>query len=70
MATQINEEMKMAAAHAIAGCYSLEYLESDYIVPSVFDADVVKKVAVAVLKAARDSGIARKRGRKNLTKVC
>ena len=70
MTTQINEEMKMAAAHAIAGCIAHEYLQPDYIIPSVFDADVVKKVAVAVLKAARDSGISRKRGRKNLTKVC
>ena len=64
MATEINEEMKMAAAHAIAGCISHEYLQPDYIIPSVFDADVVKKVADAVVKAARDSGIARNRGRK------
>jgi malate dehydrogenase (oxaloacetate-decarboxylating) len=64
MATKINEEMKMAAAHAIAGCITKEYLQPDYIIPSVFDADVVKKVADAVVKAARDSGIARNRGRK------
>ena len=64
MATEINEEMKMAAAHAIAGCISHEYLQPDYITPSVFDAEVVKKVADAVVKAARDSGIARNRGRK------
>ena len=64
MATEINEEMKMSAAHAIAGCISHEYLQPDYIIPSVFDADVVKKVGDAVVKAARDSGIARNRGRK------
>jgi malate dehydrogenase (oxaloacetate-decarboxylating) len=64
MATDINEEMKMSAAHAIAGCISHEYLQPDYIIPSVFDADVVKKVGDAVVKAARDSGIARNRGRK------
>ena len=64
MATEINEKMKMSAAHAIAGCISHEYLQPDYIIPSVFDADVVKKVGDAVVKAARDSGIARNRGRK------
>ena len=64
MATEINEEMKISAAHAIAGCISHEYLQPDYIIPSVFDADVVKKVGDAVVKAARDSGIARNRGRK------
>jgi len=64
MATQINEEMKMAAAKAIAECISPEYLQPDYIIPSVFDTDVVRKVADAVVKAARDSGMARNRGRK------
>ncbi len=64
MATQINEEMKMAAAKAIAECISPEYLQPDYIIPSVFDTDVVTKVADAVVKAARDSGVARNRGRK------
>jgi len=64
MATQINEKMKMAAAQAIAECITPEYLQSDYIIPSVFDTDIVKKVADAVVKAARNSGIARNRGRK------
>ena len=64
MATEINEEMKISAAHAIAGCISHEYLQPDYIIPSVFDANVVKKVGDAVVKAARYSGIARNRGRK------
>ncbi|MBC8284133.1 MAG: NAD-dependent malic enzyme [Nitrospinae bacterium] len=64
MATQINEEMKMAAAQAIAECISQEFLQPDYIIPSVFDSNVVTKVADAVVKAARDSGTARNRGRK------
>ena len=66
MATQINEEMKMAAAHAIAECIAHENIQPYYIIPSVFDADVVKKVANAVEKAARHSGIARNRGRKKI----
>ena len=66
MATQINEEMKMAAAHAIAECIAQEYLQPEYIIPSVFDTDVVKKVANAVEKAARNSGIARNPGRKEI----
>jgi malate dehydrogenase (oxaloacetate-decarboxylating) len=65
MPTQINEEMKMAAAHAIAECITHEYLQPDYIIPSVFDADVVKKVTNAVGKASRNSGIVRNRVRKN-----
>ena len=64
MATQINEEMKIAAAQAIAECISTEYLQPDYIIPSVFDTNVVNKVAEAVVNVARDTGIARNRGRK------
>lgn len=64
MATQINEEMKMAAAQAIAECISTECLQPDYIIPSVFDTNVVNKVAEAVIKAARESGVSRSRGRK------
>ena len=66
MTTQINEEMKMTGAHAIAGYISHGYLQSDYIIPSIFDADVVKKVADAVVKAARKSGIERNRDRKKI----
>lgn len=56
--------MKMVAAKAISDCISPEYLQPGYIIPSVFDTDVVKKVADPVVKAARDSGMARNRGRK------
>ena len=64
MASRINEEMKMAAAKAIAECINSKNLQSDYIIPSVFDTSVAKKVAKAVANAARNSGVARNRGRK------
>ncbi|MFQ5715893.1 MAG: NAD-dependent malic enzyme [Nitrospinales bacterium] len=57
----INEEMKMAAAKAIASCISDECLQRDYIIPSVFDASVVDKVARAVTRAADETGVARRR---------
>lgn len=58
-ASQINEEMKIAAAKAIAGCVSDEELRPDYILPAAFDPRVKDAVAKAVAKAARDSGVAR-----------
>jgi malate dehydrogenase (oxaloacetate-decarboxylating) len=60
-ASDINEEMKVAAAYAIAESIPEESLCADYIIPSVFDKKVVNKVATAVKKAARQSGIAKKR---------
>ena len=60
-ATDINEEMKMAAARAIAGTISKRELHEDYIVPSVFNRNVAPAVAKAVAKAARDTGVARRR---------
>ncbi|KAJ9463408.1 NAD-dependent malic enzyme [Diplonema papillatum] len=57
-ATRINEEMKMAAAHAIADSIPSEALGPDYIIPSVFDRNVAHNVARAVAQAARDSGVA------------
>lgn len=59
-ARAINEEMKMAAAHAIAGTIDEVNLTPDYIVPSVFDRNVAKRVADAVQKAALDTGVARR----------
>ncbi|GAG76665.1 unnamed protein product, partial [marine sediment metagenome] len=59
-ATDINEEMKLAAAHAIANTIPKEALSADYIVPSVFDQQVVESVAEAVMQAARDTGVALK----------
>ena len=58
-ATAINEEMKHAAAEAIAGCIPDDHIGPDYIIPSVFDRNVKTRVAKAVAQAARKSGVAR-----------
>ncbi len=58
-ASDINEEMKMAAAEALAGLISDEELSSDYIIPQAFDSWVGPTVAKAVAEAARKSGVAR-----------
>ncbi len=58
-AKDINEEMKIAAAKAIASLVSDEELSPDYIIPKAFDKRVGKTVAAAVAQAARDSGVAR-----------
>lgn len=58
-ASDINEEMKIAAAKAIASLVSDEELNAEYILPKAFDERVGKTVAEAVMKAARDSGVAR-----------
>jgi malate dehydrogenase (oxaloacetate-decarboxylating) len=58
-APRITEEMKLAAATAIAEVVSDEDLNEDYIIPSVFDRDVAPAVAAAVVEEARRAGIAR-----------
>ena len=58
-ASDINEEMKMAAAQALAGLISEEELCAEYIIPKAFDPRVGPAVAKAVAQAARDSGVAR-----------
>ncbi len=58
-ASDINDEMKIAAAKAIASLVSDEELKADYVIPAPFDPRVGKTVAEAVAKAARDSGVAR-----------
>ena len=58
-ASDINEEMKVAAAFAIANLIAEEELRPDYIIPAPFDPRVAEAVATAVAKAARDSGVAR-----------
>lgn len=58
-ASDINEQMKIAAAKAIASLVSDEELNPDYILPAAFDERVGKTVAEAVAQAARDSGVAR-----------
>jgi malate dehydrogenase (oxaloacetate-decarboxylating) len=59
-ARRINEPMKLAAAHAIAGCIARRELSPEYIVPSVFNREVVQRVAAAVTAAAIRTGVARK----------
>jgi malate dehydrogenase (oxaloacetate-decarboxylating) len=58
-ASDINEEMKMAAALALAGLISDDELTEDYIIPKAFDPRVGPAVAKAVAEAARKSGVAR-----------
>ena len=58
-ASDINEEMKLAAARALAQLVSDEELTPDYIIPAPFDQRVCPAVAAAVAQAARDSGVAR-----------
>ena len=58
-ASQINEEMKIAAANALAGIISDDELNEDYIIPQAFDPRVGPAVAAAVAQAARDTGVAR-----------
>ncbi len=57
-ATAITERMKMAAARAIADIVSIDELREDYIIPSVFNREVVSAVAAAVADEARESGTA------------
>ena len=58
-AKDINDQMKIAAAYALAALISPGELSADYIIPKAFDPRVGKAVAAAVAQAARDSGVAR-----------
>lgn len=60
-ASEINEPMKLAAARALAESIPRAALSEDYIIPSIFDKDVVPRVARAVAAAAHNSGAARRR---------
>ena len=59
-ARPINEEMKLAAARAIAGVIADDELDAEYIIPSVFNRRVVEAIAEAVATAAVASGVARR----------
>jgi len=59
-AREISEDMKLAAAEAIAGVISEESLAEDYIIPSVFDERVAPAVAETIAEAARKNGTARR----------
>ena len=58
-AREINEEMKIAAAYALAGLVGENELRADYIIPAAFDPRVCPAVASAVAQAAKDTGAAR-----------
>ena len=58
-ASEINEEMKVAASYALAELVSDDELSSEYIIPDAVDKRVGKAVADAVVKAARDTGVAK-----------
>ncbi|MDA1280660.1 MAG: NAD-dependent malic enzyme [Chloroflexi bacterium] len=60
-ASTINDEMKIAAAVAIAGVIPDSHITEDFIIPSVFDQNVARRVARAVSKAAHETGVARRR---------
>jgi malate dehydrogenase (oxaloacetate-decarboxylating) len=59
-ASDINDDMKLAAAMALAGLVGEDELSADFIVPAAFDPRVAPTVAAAVADAARKSGVARK----------
>lgn len=59
-AREINEAMKLAAAHAIASIINQDELTPDYIIPSPFNREVPKAVAAAVIQAAQETGVARR----------
>jgi malate dehydrogenase (oxaloacetate-decarboxylating) len=59
-AREINDEMKIAAAYAIAELVTDTERNAEYVIPSPFDPRVAKAVAAAVAEAARKSGVARK----------
>ncbi|MFA7575427.1 MAG: malic enzyme-like NAD(P)-binding protein, partial [Arcobacteraceae bacterium] len=58
-ASEINEEMKLAAANAIASVIPEDQLNEENIIPNVFHPEVMKKEAEAVAQAAMDTGVAR-----------
>jgi malate dehydrogenase (oxaloacetate-decarboxylating) len=60
-ASEINEEMKLAAAEAIAAVVKPDELSPEYVIPSVFNREVAPVVASAVSAAAESSGVARRR---------
>ncbi len=63
-ASTINDEMKVAAAVAIAGVIPDSHISEDFIIPSVFDKNVAKRVARGVARVAQETGVARRRQRR------
>ena len=62
-ASEINDDMKLAAARALASVIPEDSIGPDFVIPSVFDANVVARVAAATSQAAIDSGVARRASR-------
>ncbi|MBI1964146.1 MAG: NAD-dependent malic enzyme, partial [Candidatus Rokubacteria bacterium] len=60
-ARTVNDEMKLAAARALAACVSRSELGAEYIIPSVFNKAVAPAVAAGVARAAHDTAAARRR---------
>lgn len=62
-ASTINDEMKVAAAVAIAGVIPDSHISEDFIIPSVFDQNVARRVSRSVARVAQETGVARRRRR-------
>ena len=63
-ASEINDEMKVAAAIAIAGVIPDSHISEDFIIPSVFDQNVARRVSSGVARVAQETGVARRRRRR------
>jgi malate dehydrogenase (oxaloacetate-decarboxylating) len=68
-ARTVNDEMKVAAAHAIAACVGRAELSEEYIIPSVFNKAVAPAVATGVARAAHATGVARRRRQVDLSVI-
>jgi malate dehydrogenase (oxaloacetate-decarboxylating) len=68
-ARTVNDEMKVAAAHALAACVTDGELSAEYIIPSVFNKSVAPAVADGVARAANETGMARRRRRPEPTSL-
>src|SRR5881296_1313204 len=68
-ARAVNDEMKIAAARALAACVSPSELCEEYIIPSVFNKSVAPAVAEGVARAAHDTATARRRRRLDSTRI-
>jgi malate dehydrogenase (oxaloacetate-decarboxylating) len=68
-ARTVNDEMKLAAAQALAACVDKGHLSEEYIIPSVFNKSVAPAVAAGVARAAQATGVARRQRRRDLARV-
>jgi malate dehydrogenase (oxaloacetate-decarboxylating) len=68
-ARTVNDEMKVAAARAVAACVGRGELSEEYIIPSVFNKSVAPAVAEAVARTAHATGVARRRRRLDLSSI-